>query len=492
MLFMGVDVGSSCCKCAAFDENGTGLALTTANYKGWPGGAGLQPEALFDAVCEAVAGCWAAVKEQSGDAEGLHLAVSSFGESFIPVDREGAALGPVSMYTEGLGGEQAEALLGRLPELPSICGAWPNPMYALPRMMRLLETQPGIQNRLWKLLQISDYVIYRLCGETVIDHSLACRSMALDVTKRCWSEEILSAAGMDASLLPTPVPTGAAAGKLLPRLADQLGLPENTTIVVGAHDQVVSALGAGAMEPGQAVVGTGSVECVTPVFDRPVLEEGYLRDNYALIPYPAGGYVTYAFTVSGGALLQWYAERFTAPGIDGKPCYRSLDEGAAEGCGELLLIPHFLGSGTPELSPRDRGTISGLTLSMGPQDIYTAVLEGLCFEMMYNRQRLARYGIRYESLSATGGGARSGPWLQMKADALGVPVSSLKNPNAGAVGGAMLAAVTAGVYPSLREAAAAFARTDRGYEPNSARTAYFAEKYQRYIELREAINGRAY
>lgn len=486
MMIMGIDVGSSCCKCVAFKESGEVIAVNT---KGYGQGGALTANSLMDAVYGAIQGCWLLVKEKGMAQEQLALTVSSFGESFIPIDRQGNSLGPVSMYTEGIGQKQADDLLEKWPDVPKICGAWPNPMYALPRMLRQFETDLGLKGKLWKFLQIADYVIYRLTGETVIDYSLACRALAFDVLNRRWSEDVLHAVGMDASMLSRPVETGTVAGELSISLAQSLGLPKETLVVVGAHDQVVSALGAGAIAPGQAAVGTGSVECVTPVFASPVLAADFLRDHYALIPYPCGGYATYAFTISGGALLQWYTQRFAPLTPQGRPDYDRLNIGVDKGCGDLLLIPHFIGSGTPELSPKDRGTISGMDVSMGVQEIYTGIMEGLCFEMMVNRQRLTSYGIHYHSLSATGGGARSAPWLQMKADALGLPVASLKNPDAGAAGGAMLAAVACGVYKDIQAVSKAFVRKDRLYEPNPGKKTYFAEKYQRYIALRSAIEG---
>lgn len=490
---MGLDVGSSGCKCVAFSAGGEALSSAYREYQREPGQKGLDAAALFDDVCGVIRRCAEGLSRPGAVAA---ITVSSFGESFIPVSREGTPLAPVGMYTDGIGLEETGRLIRDLPWLGGVAGAQPNPMYALPRLMRFARLNPETANRAWKYLQIADFVIFRLCGEALIDHALACRALAFDISAGRWSDAILSYAGLAPEKLSTPVPTGTAAGTLRAALAKSLGLPDGVKVIVGSHDQITSAVGAGALRPGEAVVGTGSVECITPVFDRLILDPAYLAQNYASIPHAVPGrYVTYAFTMSGGSLLSWYRDRMVPhlkPVAAARGCsvYDLLNETCPGEPANLLVVPHFLGSGTPELDPLMTGAMSGFTLATDLAEMYRAILEGLCFELCYNRDRLARFGVRLSSLRATGGGARSEIWLRLKADILGVPVTPLAIADAGAVGGAMLAAVALGAYPALEDASAAFVKTRETIPPDPENARFYAKRYEAYKQLRQSVSPK--
>ena len=438
-------------------------------------------------ICEVIGAC----ANKTNRNEIAALTVSSFGESFAAFDKSGEALSEIVLYTDNKVDDEVYILQKKIPDIGQIAGAKPNSFYALPRMMHMIKTRPEIEEKTWKFLQVADFAIYRLCGETVIDYSLACRSLSFDLANLAWSEKILSVAQIKADRLSTPVCAGTVAGKLKKELAAELNLPESTKIVVGTHDQVASAVGAGALGLVEAVVGTGSVECITPVFGAPNLSPDFIGRNFACIPHAAPGkYVTYAFTLTGGSLLSWYRDRLAmhlVPIAKEKGCsvYDLLNESCPQKSSDLLVVPHFGGTGTPELDPFALGTITGLSMASGLPEIYRAILEGLCFELRYNRDQLGLCNISFFSLRATGGGAKSNIWLRLKADILGVSVYPLKNADAGTIGGAMLASVSLGEYATLEEAAKVFVKVREPILPEAKSKEFYDEKYEKYKEVRK-------
>ena len=103
-----------------------------------------------------------------------------------------------------------------------------------------------------------------------------------------------------------PVPTGTTAGKILPEIAEKTGLSPETQIVSISHDQLAATVGAGVFDSDKAAEGAGTVECVIPVYDGlPKLKAMY-EGSYAVVPYVIPGkYIAYAFSYTGGALIQW-------------------------------------------------------------------------------------------------------------------------------------------------------------------------------------------
>lgn len=141
---------------------------------------------------------------------------------------------------------------------------------------------------------IAGFICYRLSGVPCADIPLACRSLLYDVENRCWSEELAAACGISLDTLPAAVPAGTKVGSLLPQLADELGLPRNVQVVIGVHDQIVNALGAGVQNVGDAVDTSGTCECITPLFEKIPEELAFQQNNFACVPYLEDqGYVTY-------------------------------------------------------------------------------------------------------------------------------------------------------------------------------------------------------
>ncbi|MBQ0031429.1 MAG: carbohydrate kinase, partial [bacterium] len=221
-----------------------------------------------------------------------------------------------------------------------------------------------------------------------------------------------------------------------------------------------------------------TVECVTPMYERIPEDEAFVANNYNVVPY-FGKYVAYAYSYTGGALVDW-ATKLLGKG------HLELQQGEYRPTG-LLVLPHFAGAATPYMDSGSRGAVVGLTLATTPQDLYFACLEGVAYEMRLNKDRLAESGVCYNRLVATGGGARSKVWTQIKADVLGVPVVSLETDDAGTVGCAMLAGVAVGVFRDLSEARNTMVREIDSYEPDQKRQSEYDLIFKRYEKLYEAV-----
>ena len=149
------------------------------------------------------------------------IGVTSFGETFVLLDEKDEPLLPAMLYTDPRGADQCNriAKLVGSERIIRQTGVAPAPMYSLPKLMWVKENRPEIWCRVKRICLMEDYIVYLLSGTAQIDYSLATRTMAFDIHRLCWAEEILSAAGIDKGLLSTPVPTGTSAGAIRRELA---------------------------------------------------------------------------------------------------------------------------------------------------------------------------------------------------------------------------------------------------------------------------------
>ena len=308
--------------------------------------------------------------------------------------------------------------------------------------------------------------------------------MAFDISYLSWSKEIFDAAGIDISLMSKPVPTGTSAGAITLAAALRTGLNKDCIIVSVSHDQISAAIGAGAFDESVAVDGAGTVECLTPIYDSLPDVKDMSRNNFSVVPYVLPGkYVAYAFSYTGGALIQWCMDTF-GKGETNETMEAAYSEDEPTG---LLVLPHFAGAATPYMDTGSKGAILGLTTSTTSAEIYRACMEGVAYEMRLNYDAMRDSGICFTKLNATGGGAHSKVWMQMKADILNKPITALKTVNAGTVGSAMMTGIAVGIFTDLSDAATHMVKETETFMPRSQMHQKYMEIYERYRKVYAAV-----
>jgi xylulokinase len=367
-------------------------------------------------------------------------------------------------------------------------------MHTVFKLLWLKDNKPEIWRKAWKFLCFEDLLQYRLGLDPAMGWPLAGRTMLFDVVRHRWSPEILEAVGVREEQLSRPLSPGSVAGIVNPSLACGLGLHPKTIVVAGGHDQTCGALGAGAIEPGVAMYATGTVECITPAFDKPVFSPLLCKNNLCTYDHAFPGmYATVAFNLTGGNLLKWFRDEFGHAEVlesrqTGVSAYELLMKAASQEPSRLLVLPYFTTSGTPHFDARTPGAILGLRLSTRRGELIRALLEGITFEMRLNLEILEKAGIKTTQLRVIGGGAKSRYWNQLKADVLGKPLVTPQVTEAGCMGVAMLSAAST-MGTSIRELASSWSREEESYEPNSKLTGWYEERFRLYRELHPAING---
>ena len=488
MISLGVDIGGTGAKCVAFDDHGAQLALSYIEYPNPPGKANLEPQVLSDSVVRVIRDCVQALPARDAVAA---ITVSSFGESFVPIDEQGAPLTDIIMYFANSGSGEFDELVRRVGEetFMRVARILPDASYSLAKMLYTLRTA---ERPVWKFLPIAAYVCYRLSGAVMTDVSLACRTLLYDVEKREWSRELLEASGVALDQLPDVCPTGTAVGFLRPEIAQALSLPENVRVVIGSHDQIVNALACGVREYGDGVNVSGTCECIEPLFAGIPGDFGFTKENFACVPYvDDAGYVTYAYNISGGAVVRWYrdqlAKHLSAQAkVEHVSIYDLLNRACPKEPTDVIVLPFLQGmGGTPDVRPNARGMFYGVTMETGLPEFYRAILEGLTFEMAYNLEKLEGFGVAPNRLYACGGGARSKVWLQIKADIWNREILPVKTEETGALGSAILGFAAVTGEKDRLALAKKFVQLGEPMRPDAARVEVYREKFQLYKQLRD-------
>jgi xylulokinase len=282
-----------------------------------------------------------------------------------------------------------------------------------------------------------------------------------------------------------PIPMGTVLGKVRRSLMEELGLKRDVCVIVGGHDQPVNAIGSG-LRDGYAVNSMGTSECITPIINT-MLPGSFITERG--IPseplWDKGKFCCLAYNSTSGLLVQWYTDLVAS---EHESPFTYLDEHIPAEPTRIMVQPYLMGSGTPYMDAGARLALAGIDYGANKFSIYRAILEGLVLDQRLNLSVLAEEQVSVKHIIAVGGGSKSMPWLQIKADILEIPVSTLKVKEAGALGCAILCATTAGIYSNINEAAVSMSHITKTIEPDLAHHDFYAEKFTLYRKLRDHVN----
>ncbi|WP_410809602.1 gluconokinase [Micromonospora sp. 067-2] len=483
-VVIGVDIGTTSTKVVAYDTGGRQLASHSIGYpldNPQPGYAEQDPPLILDAVLESIR---AVVTGLAAPVAGL-----SFGSamhSLIGLDRDGTPLTPSVTWADSRSTRQAE----RLRAVPSglalhrRTGTPIHPMAPLPKLLWYAEQEPKLFEQVVHWVGIKDWVLLRLCGLLVTDHSIASSTGLMDIHRLEWDSEALAIAGITEEQLPQLVSTTAVLPGLTPQAAVATGLPQRTPVVVGAGDGPLANLGLGAVHPGMVACSIGTSGAMRVMVERPGVD-------------PLGGVFCYALTEdrwavggainNGGIVLHWAAKALAPDlGEHSEEALVALAARAPVGSGGLIMLPYLHSERAPHWSALPRGAYVGLTHGHRREHLVRAALEGVCQQLALVLSSVRAAGNEVREVRAGGGFARSGLWRQMLADVLGLPVSFPAGPEGSSFGAALLGMQALGLIPSI-DVASDLVRIEETVRPDPAAAATYASLLPLFAELYDAL-----
>ena len=491
MSVIGLDIGTTGCKAIIFSDEWEILSQAKREYSiltPRPHWAEQDVEQVWKLAIESLT---EAVRQNKAEPPKA-LALSVQGEAVIPVDKHGrpirnAILGMDTRTTienQWLAETFNPEVLFRQTGMPM------HTMNTITKLLWLKKNEPELWSSADQFLLYEDYFLRRLGGKAVISHCLASRTQMYDLQTGCWAENVLNKCEIDANFLAELSPdTGGIVGTINKVTAKLLGLDNEVALVSGGHDQACASLGSGVIEPGLAMVSTGTAEVVEVAMSSPVLNESLRIGNISIYRHVIPDmYLAMTLNHSGGLLLRWFRdtlcrEKCTSAAETDKDPYDLILANSSKGPTNLMVLPHFAGAGTPLLDTTSKGAILGMTFATTQADIAKAILEGLTFELRVNLDLLRDSGITIDELHAVGGGAQSDLWLQLKADICRTPLCVPTVTEAACLGAGILASVAAGIYPNVHSAVKQAVQLKERIEPDRQNSADYDKRYKIYGKL---------
>jgi xylulokinase len=440
-VVLAIDLGTSGPKVAIVDVEGRTLAWSVASVSTrFIGTQGVEqdPEEMWSAV---IAATRSALAQWQGNARELRaVSVTSQFMSTIPVAADGTPVGPCILWMDSRGGPDNLELLS-----PPNVALWlerhglfplPSGSDALAKIAVLRRLHPASYSDAVAFVEPMEYVNARLTGRVCATQNTAFSSLTVD--NRIWGAterdpDLVAASRVDGDRFPPLVPITGMIGEVTRAAADALGIAAGTPVSAGTIDSVTSAVGTGALAPGDASIIIGTTAVMVSHIDEMRAD---ITSGIMSVPSPVDQrWFVMAENGIGGRALEWFLRSVVYPDdaftTDAFPddafdrVARAIDA-VAVGCDGVQFLPWLLGTIAPAPDDDVRAAFVGLDQRHGRAHLVRAILEGVALNLAwlvpafvdFTRSDIAlfRFG---------GGGAQSDQWAQILADAVGRPVHQL-------------------------------------------------------------------
>ncbi len=471
---LALDQGTTSSRAVVFDRDGLPVATAQEEFpQHLRGGGGAEVDLAIvehdpEDLWRTTLGCAREALARAGGAGVAAIGITNQRETTILWERStGRPVAPAIVWQSRVSAPICQRLraAGLEPEIRRRTGLLLDPYFSATKIVHLLESVPGLRAACERgevlFGTVDSFLIWRLTGGGVhaTDPTNASRTLLYDIDRLAWSDELCGMFGIPPRILPEVRPSSGDFGTTLKSL-----LGGAVRIAGCAGDQQAAALAQGCVEPGAAknTYGTGAFLLFSTGGQRVQPADGLLA-TVACGATP--GSVTWALEGSvfiAGAIVSWLRDGL---GIIAHAAEVEALAASVPDSGGVVLVPALTGLGTPHWDPLARGLIIGLTRGTTRGHIARAALEAVALSVADVLRAIERdAGVTLRGLRVDGGASANNLLLQIQADVLDRPVERPVVVETTALGAALLAGLSVGVYPAL-DAVPAATRVERRFLP---------------------------
>ena len=485
MLYIGIDLGTSAMKLLLMDAQGQIHNVVSKSYPlefPQPGWSQQKPEdwrsALMEGIPELLRGF--------DGAEVAGIGVGGQMHGLVVLDEADNVIRPAILWNDGRTAAQVTYLndtIGK-DKLSALTANIAFAGFTAPKLLWMQQQEPENFARIRKIMLPKDYINYILTGVHACDYSDASGMLLLDVANKCWSKEMLDICGISESQMPRLFESFDCIGTVKPELAAALGIGADVKVVAGAGDNAAAAVGTGVVGEGGCNISLGTSGTVFISSEKFGVDDSNGLHAFA---HADGGWHLMGCMLSAASCSKWLVED-----IFGTADHSAEQSAIAEenlGRNHVFFLPYLMGERSPINDTNARGTFIGITMDTTRADLTQAVLEGVAFAIRDSVEVARNLGIDIKSSKICGGGAKSALWKRMIASILNVALEVPVSEQGPGMGGAMLAMVACGEYPSVKACCDKLCAVASVIEPEPELVARYEARYQQFRKIYPAVKS---
>ncbi|OQY49507.1 MAG: carbohydrate kinase [Desulfobacteraceae bacterium 4572_89] len=498
-VILAVDCGTQSLRTLIFSLKGEMLARAQVDYEPHetpnPGWAEKDPEVYWESLIQ---GC-DTLRRDHGDLFGRiqGVGVTTQRSSMVNVDREGRVLRPAIIWLDQRKARPRIGGKGPLKHLLKYTGL-ENMVVGIQSQGKcswIRDNQPDIWEATHKYLQISGFLNLRLTGQSRDSVASQIGHLPFNYRKMKWAagHELPSLFfPVEREKLPELVNPGEPIGGISRKASRLTGLPQGLPVIACGSDKGCETLGAGVLDETMASLSFGTTATVQTTTRK------YFEPIRFMPPYPAsvpGHYNPEVEIFRGFWMITWFKKEFA---------HKEVEEAGARGMAPEELLDLHLAATRPGAMglvvqpywgpglehPGAKGAMIGFGDIHTKAHIYRAVIEGLAFALREGLEKMEKRGkFKVQRAAVSGGASQSDEICRIAADILGIPMVKGRTHETSGLGAAIITARGLGHFSSFEDAAAAMARVERVFEPDSAHVPIYQELYHKvYKKMFRALS----
>jgi gluconokinase len=485
-VVVGVDLGTSAVKVLATTPSGREIA-TGSEFYGLetPHADFVEQDAdlVYRATMHVLAGVLSDVRMRGHEIAAIGFSSAMHG--VLCVDASGEPLSHVITWMD----RRAHAIAdkwradGKGSQLYARTGAPMHPMLPVTKLRWLAENDPQLFKQTRRFVGLKELVIFRWTGEWLVDHGIGSATGMLDLRTRDWDPLALELAQVDPERLSRLAPPSTSLRTFRPAIARELGLGQQTAVVLASADGPLANIGVGTRPQRDVALTLGTSGAVRILSDEPILDSRgrtfcYCADDTR---YVVGGP-----TSAAGASLDWIFALLLDDTPKDKRFARAAELASQVEAGSqgLVVLPFFGGERAPYWNSALRGAFDGLDLAHDRRAILRAAFESVVFGVYAVYEVMREHAPDTKQLLLSGGLTKAPLVRRLLADVFGLPAVQPHEQEASAFGAALVAAQSVGLVADATEAARA-AGYDAPTQPNDGLALAYRkafDKYRRYVD----------
>lgn len=459
--FLGIDIGTSSARAVLFTESGYQKCISSHEYHmhtSIDGMAEIEPDAMLNATLKVIANCIKDSKIDKGMLEGM--GISCHMHSLMAIDKNAQPLTRVITWADTRAKREAAFIEENydVHELYTRTGSRvQHPMYPLSKILWIKKNFPHVFDKACKFITFKEYLIYKLYGQFLVDHTLAASQGFYNIHSQSWDEDILrDILGINKDVLSQVVECTYQLRGMKAEFANSLGLDRDTPMVIGSGDGIMANIGCGVYDDTSLSSTIGTSGAIRTSVRKPLLDPTQQTWCYSFTKdmWVIGGAIN-----SGGIVLRWFRDQFkeifqAEDKANKIGFYKMMDNYAAEippGSEDLIFLPYLVGERSPDWNADARGLMFGLGYSHGFKHIIRAGMEGVIYRMYSVYQVMMNLGIDSGQIKANGGYTKSNIWTQIQADLFNKPIQITGVGEASALGAAYIAMISLGAVQDMKQ-----------------------------------------
>lgn len=486
-MWIGLDVGTTAVKAAAYSSDGAILAMAdAASPARRVENGGVEQDMAI--VWETSAAVLRELTGQIDVAEVNSIGVAAQGDGFWAIDSSGTPAGPAMLWNDTRSSQDLLRLQekGNLIPVAHACrtSLWPGTSGALWRWVA--DNRPELGDNIATVFTCANWIGLRLTGLAATDYSNASIPF-LDFDTRDYSQPALKSLDCEklAAKLAPPRPATDKLGALTADAAAQTGLPAGLPVAVGTLDLASMIVGMGLDKPGQAMMIIGTTAVVNILVDK--VEPTDVPVGASVLHPTSNTTIRVLAPTTGAAAFDWFASLHPAS-LSGESAgeiadkINALASDVPPGSNGVTFLPYLNGERAPFVEPDIQASFNGMTANTTRADLSRSVMEGTGFSLAHCIE--AEGGLPDGPVLLTGGGSKNPVWCQIIADIVGNTVRTSSASDQGLWGAACIGATAAGFGEAID-----LSRRDeelRTFTPDHDNHQIYRKLFERYKVLSEA------